>query len=64
MASPAPPSPQELLEIARSLGVSRGSVEAQLKMADRDGELDIEPTLDALRALAKMLARLESGEPG
>jgi len=62
MAAPATLSAQKILEIATRLGVSRSSVDAQLKMADTEGELDVEPTLSALRALSSILGLAEGGE--
>jgi DNA-binding transcriptional regulator LsrR (DeoR family) len=59
MAPPLALTPTQILEIAQKLGVSRSSVEAQLRMADSEGELDIEPTLNALRALSAILALVE-----
>ena len=59
MPSNATLTPAEILEIASKLGVSRGSVDAQLKMAESEGELDVEPTLSALRALSEILKLAE-----
>lgn len=63
MPSPATLTTHEILDIAKNLGVSRSSVEAQLKMADSEGELDIDPTLNALRALSAILLLAEGGQP-
>ena len=49
----------EILDIAAKLEVSRGSLQAQLRMAESEGELDVEPTLNALRALLAILDRAE-----
>ena len=53
-------APSEILDLAKQHGVSRASLEAQLKMADTEGELDVEPTLNALRALLAILGLAES----
>lgn len=53
-------APTDILDLAAKLGVSRASLEAQLKMADAEGELDVEPTLNALRALLGILALAEA----
>lgn len=50
-------SPAEILDVATQLGVSRASLVAQLKMAETEGELDVEPTINALRALLSILER-------
>jgi hypothetical protein len=59
MSSAAAPSPSEILEVAQSFGVTRESVQAQLEQAEREGELDEEPTLNAMRALLAILQRAE-----
>lgn len=59
MAPPSTLSAAEILDLVSRLGVSRGSVDAQLKMAETEGELDVEPTLAALRALSAILALAE-----
>lgn len=57
MASPL--SAAEILDIANGLDVSSGSLQAQLRMAESEGELDVEPTLNALRALLAILVRAQ-----
>jgi hypothetical protein len=52
-------APNEIVEIAERLGVTRGSLKAQLRMAETEGEIDEEPTLNALRALLAILERAE-----
>jgi DNA-binding MarR family transcriptional regulator len=59
MTEAAALSPNEIVEIAKRLGVTRGSLTAQLRMAEKEGELDEEPTLNALRALLDILERAE-----
>jgi hypothetical protein len=55
-------SSAEVLEVARKLGVTRSALEAQLRMAEVEGELDEAPTLDALRALLLILERAEAND--
>ncbi len=62
MSGPTALAPVEILDLAEKHGVSRASLEAQLKMADAEGELDVEPTLNALRALLAILG-LAEGRP-
>jgi hypothetical protein len=57
MASPL--AATEILDIANKLDVSPGSLEAQLRMAESEGELDVEPTLNALRVLLAILVRAQ-----
>jgi hypothetical protein len=59
MSAPDALAPTEILDVARKHGISRASLEAQLKMAETEGELDVEPTLDALRALLAILGLAE-----
>ena len=59
MTAPAALSPAEILDVAKRLGVTRGSLQAQLRLAEGEGELDEEPTLNALRALLTILQRAE-----
>lgn len=49
----------DILDIANKHDVNRGSLQAQLRMAESEGELDVEPTLSALRALLAILDRAE-----
>jgi hypothetical protein len=56
---PATLAPAEILDVASQLGVTRASVQAQLSMAESEGELDVEPTLNALRALLTILGLAE-----
>jgi hypothetical protein len=62
MPAPTPLAPAEVLAIATKLGVTRASLQAQLGMAESEGELDVEPTLNALRALLAILG-LAEGTP-
>ncbi|HYQ14887.1 MAG TPA: hypothetical protein VEQ58_03995 [Polyangiaceae bacterium] len=48
-------SPAAVTEIAQKHEVSALGLRAQLKMAETEGELDVEPTLNALRALLAIL---------
>jgi hypothetical protein len=58
---PAPAfAPTQILDLAKQHGITRASLEAQLKMAEAEGELDVEPTLDALRALHAILGLAEA----
>ena len=59
MAEPASLSPSEVIDVAKRLGVTRASLQAQLQQAEREGELDEEPTLNAMRALLLILERAE-----
>lgn len=59
MPAPSALSSAEILDIAQQHEVSRGSVQAQLAQAESEGELDVEPTLNALRALLAILQKLE-----
>lgn len=59
MSEPATLSPAEVIDVAKRLGVTRASLQAQLQQAEREGELDEEPTLNALRALLSILERAE-----
>jgi hypothetical protein len=61
MHSPLPAA--GILDSANELDVTRGSLQAQLHMAEREGELDVEPTLGSLRALLAILDRAEEEEP-
>jgi hypothetical protein len=49
----------EILEIAKRLGVTRGGLQAQLRQAEGEGEVDEEPMLNAMRALLAILERVE-----
>ncbi len=62
MAPPTALAPADILAVATKLGVSRVGIQAQLSMAETEGELDVEPTLNALRALSAILA-LAEGAP-
>ncbi|HYP87147.1 MAG TPA: hypothetical protein VEQ59_03325 [Polyangiaceae bacterium] len=59
MSGSSPLSAAAVAEIAQKLEVSANSVRAQLKMAESEGELDVEPTLNALRALLAILELAE-----
>lgn len=52
-------SPTEVIALADQLGVTRSSLQAQLRLAEGEGELDEEPTLNALRALLAILEQAE-----
>ncbi|HVY30529.1 MAG TPA: hypothetical protein VHB79_28415 [Polyangiaceae bacterium] len=60
MAQPKPFSAAEVIEVAKKLGVSRGSLETQLRLADSEGEVDAEPMLNAMRALLVILEQAEA----
>jgi len=62
MSAPTTLAPAEIVDIAAKLGVTRASLQAQLGMAESEGELDVEPTLNALRALLGILG-LAEGAP-
>lgn len=53
-------SPATVIEVAHELGITRGDVQAQLRLAEGEGEVDAEPMLNALRALLIILERAES----
>ena len=59
MSQAAPLSPAEVIEVAKRLGVTRGSLQAQLRQAEGEGEVDEEPMLNAMRALLIILQRAE-----
>jgi len=59
MTQSAALAPAEILDVAKRLGVTRGGLQAQLRMAEGEGELDEEPTLNAMRALLIILERAE-----
>jgi hypothetical protein len=60
MTQPVAFSPAEVLEVARRLNVTRGGLQAQLRLAEGEGEVDEEPMLNAMRALLIILERAES----
>lgn len=59
MAPLAAFAPAEILEVAKGLGVTRGGLQAQLRLAEGEGEVDEEPMLNAMRALLIILERAE-----
>jgi hypothetical protein len=59
MATEAALSSTEILAVAQELGVSCASLQAQLRLAEGEGELDEEPTLNALRVLLTILEKAE-----
>ncbi len=59
MAQPATFSAAEVIEVAKRLGVTRGSLQAQLRLAEGEGEVDEEPMLNAMRALLTILEQAE-----
>ena len=54
----------DILDVAKGLGVTRGSLQAQLRQAETEGEIDEEPTLNAMRALLIILERVEGAAKG
>ena len=59
MSESAPLAPAEILEVAKRLGVTRGGLQLQLRLAEGEGEVDEEPMLNAMRALLIILERAE-----
>ena len=59
MSEPPALTAAEILEVAKQLGVSRGGLQAQLRLAEGEGEVDEEPMLNAMRALLIILERAE-----
>ena len=59
MSQAAPLSSAEVIDVAKRLGVTRGSLQAQLRQAEGEGEVDEEPMLNAMRALLIILQRAE-----
>jgi hypothetical protein len=59
MSDPVALAPAEILEVAQRLGVTRGGLQAQLRLAEGEGEVDEEPMLNAMRALLIILERAE-----
>jgi hypothetical protein len=59
MIEPAALAPTDILEVASGLGVTQSSLRAQLRQAETEGEIDEEPTLNAMRALLIILERAE-----
>jgi hypothetical protein len=60
MTQPATFSAAEVIETAKRLGVTREALQAQLRLAEGEGEVDEEPMLNAMRALLLILERAES----
>ena len=60
MSESAPLAPAEILEVAKRLGVTRGGLQTQLRLAEGEGEVDEEPMLNAMRALLIILERAEA----
>jgi hypothetical protein len=60
MSQPKPFSAAEVLEVANQLGVTRGSLQHQLRLADGEGEVDAEPMLNAMKALLIILEQAEA----
>jgi hypothetical protein len=48
-----------VIEVANRLGVTRDSLQAQLRLAEGEGEVDEEPMLNAMRALLTILEQAE-----
>jgi hypothetical protein len=59
MDQPKPFSAAEVIDVANRLGVSRGSLQTQLRLAEGEGEVDAEPMLNAMRALLIILEHAE-----
>jgi len=59
MDRPKPFSASDVIEVANQLGISRGLLQAQLRLAEGEGEVDAEPMLNAMRALLLILERAE-----
>jgi hypothetical protein len=62
MAHPTTFSAAAVIEVAERLGVTRGALQAQLRLADVEGEVDAEPMLNAMRALLAILEQAESAK--
>lgn len=62
MSQPKPFSAAEVIEIANKLGVSRGSLQTQLRLAESEGEVDAEPMLNAMRVLLSILEQAEAAK--
>lgn len=62
MAQPATFSAQEVIAVAERLGLSRPALQAQLKLAETEGEVDAEPMINAMRALLTILEQAESAK--
>lgn len=62
MSQPKPFSAAEVIEIANKLGVSRGSLQTQLRLAESEGEVDAEPMLNAMRVLLTILEQAEAAK--
>jgi hypothetical protein len=60
MTQQAALSAADVIEVARRLGVTRGGLQAQLRLAEVEGEIDEEPMLNAIRALLILLERAEA----
>lgn len=63
MTQPTALSAAEIIDVATRLGVTRGSLQAQLRLAEGEGEVDEEPMLNAMRALLIILERAEGTPP-
>lgn len=59
MSQAKPFTAADVLAIANRLDVSRDSLQAQLRLADGEGEVDAEPMLNAMRALLLILEAAE-----
>ncbi|MDF3071134.1 MAG: hypothetical protein K0R38_6735 [Polyangiaceae bacterium] len=59
MAQPTTFSAAVVIEVANRLGVTRESLQAQLRLAEGEGEVDEEPMLNAMRALLTILEQAE-----
>ena len=55
-------SPTAVIEVAARLGITRDALQAQLRLADSEGEVDAEPMLNALRALLLILEQAEKAK--
>jgi hypothetical protein len=59
MTQQAALSAADVIDVAKRLGVTRGGLQAQLRLAEGEGEIDEEPMLNAIRALLIILERAE-----
>lgn len=62
MSEAATFSPGVVIEVAERLGITRQALQAQLRLADSEGEVDAEPMLNAMRALLTILERAEAAK--
>ncbi|RYZ02092.1 MAG: hypothetical protein EOO73_33285 [Myxococcales bacterium] len=60
MTQPATFSAAQVIEVAQQLGVTRAGLQAQLRLAEGEGEVDEEPMLNAMRALLIILEQAQA----